>query len=52
MDMEKFTGKLLSAKELKDIPAEFIFRVAFFILEMIKNGDVFKSNYGGYTDVG
>lgn len=52
MDMEKFTGKLLSAKELKDIPTEFIFRVAFFILKMMKSGDVFNRNYGGYTDVG
>lgn len=41
MDMEKFTERLLNSKVLKDIPAEYIFRVAFFILEILKDKEVF-----------
>ena len=41
MDMEKLTEKLLNSKDLKDIPSEYIFRVAFFILDLINKGDVF-----------
>lgn len=41
MDMEKFTEKLLNSRTLKDIPSEYIFRVAFFILEILKDKEVF-----------
>lgn len=41
MDMFKFTEKLLNERSLKDIPAEYIFRVAFFILELLKDKDIF-----------
>jgi len=41
MDMEKFTEKLLNNKDLKDIPVEYIFRVAFFILDLLKDKDLF-----------
>jgi hypothetical protein len=47
MDMEKFTNKLLSSKELKDIPVEYIFKVAFFILELLKDKEVFYEMQGG-----
>jgi len=47
MDMEKFTEKLLNAKELKDIPVEYIFKVAFFILELLKDKEVFYEMQGG-----
>ena len=50
MNMEKFTEKLLKAKELKDIPVEFIFRVSFFILEILKDKEIFNT-HGGLTDV-
>lgn len=41
MDMEKFTEKLLSTDKLKDIPIEYIFRVSFFILELLKDNEIF-----------
>jgi hypothetical protein len=47
MNMEKFTNKLLNAKELKDIPVEYIFKVAFFILELLKDKEVFYEMQGG-----
>lgn len=47
MDMEKFTEKLLQANELKDIPVEYIFKVAFFILEIMKDKEVFYEMQGG-----
>ena len=47
MDMEKFTEKLLNSKTLKDVPAEYIFRVAFFILEILKDKEVFYETEGG-----
>ena len=47
MDMEKFTEKLLNAKDLKDIPVEYIFKVAFFILELLKDKEVFYETQGG-----
>ena len=41
MDMVKFTEKLLRSGELNDVPVEYIFRVAFFILEILKDKDVY-----------
>lgn len=46
MDMEKFTEKLLNSNALKDIPTEYIFRVAFFILEILKDKEVFFETGG------
>lgn len=46
MNMEKFTEKLLNSKNLKDIPAEYIFRVAFFILDLLKDREVFYEMEG------
>ena len=41
MDMKSFTDKLLHSEELKNVPIEYIFQVAFFILEIINKGEVY-----------
>lgn len=45
MDMKVFTEKLLHSEELKNVPVEYIFQVAFFILELLKDKEM-------YIDVG
>ena len=47
MDMKVFTEKLLHSEELKNVPAEYIFQVAFFILELLKDKDNFFETPGG-----
>lgn len=47
MNMEKFTEKLLQSSDLKDIPVEYIFKVAFFILDLLKDKEIFYDNQGG-----
>lgn len=46
MDMCKFTEKLLKSTALQDIPVEYIFRVAFFILDLLKDKEVFYESEG------
>lgn len=41
MDMKVFTEKLLHSEELKNVPVEYIFQVAFFILKIINEGECF-----------
>ena len=41
MDMDKFVEKLFSRKELKDIPIEFLCRVAISIIEIINEGECY-----------
>lgn len=41
MDMEKLCDKLFEDDDLKDIPIDFIFRVAYAILNIISSGECF-----------
>ena len=41
MDMDKFIAQLFSKKELRDIPIDYLCRVAISILEIIRDGDCF-----------
>ncbi len=47
MDMKVFTDKLLHSEELKNVPVEYIFQVAFFILELLKEKDTFHEQQAG-----
>lgn len=46
MDMKKFTDKILKSEDLKDIPAVYVFRVSFFILNLLKDRDIFYEREG------
>lgn len=48
MDMKKFTDKLLHSEELKDVPMEYVFQVAFFILEVLKDEELFYESGVGF----
>ena len=41
MDIVKLCDKLFEDDDLKDIPMEFIFRVAYAVLVIIAEGDCF-----------
>lgn len=41
MDMDKFVEKLFNRKELKDIPSDFLCRVAISVFEIINEGECF-----------
>ena len=47
MDMKNFTNKLLHSEELKNVPVEYIFQVAFFILKILNEKDTFFETEGG-----
>lgn len=47
MDMKVFTEKLLHSEELKNVPVEYIFQVAFFILELLNEKDIFHEQQAG-----
>ena len=41
MDMDKFIEKLFGRKDLKDIPIEYLCRVAISVLEIINEGECY-----------
>ena len=41
MDMKKFTEKYLHSEELKDVPITYVFKVAFFIFELLKDESLY-----------
>ena len=41
MDIVRLCDKLFEDEDLQDIPMEFIFRVAYAVLVIIAEGDVF-----------
>ena len=45
MDTVKLFDMLFDSEELRDIPKEFIFRVAYEFLEIMASGECFKEVY-------
>lgn len=43
MDTEKMIDELLENKDIQDIPIDYVFRVAYVILNIIASGDCYRS---------
>lgn len=41
MDMEKLFDKITENKDIKDIPIDYVLRVAIAVFEIINSGDCF-----------